>query len=140
MRLERLSKRWTSPIYAFFNPSPDIEYVNGRRCHVFKCAAKRCKQRVRRFLDKGDAGSTSNLRKHALSCWGEVSVKSITALANIEDARESVNSNQETGSITASFERKGKGKMTYSHRQHTKTETKYVGSIVCGTFADPNTR
>ena len=31
-----------------------------------------------------------------------------------------------TGSITAAFERKGKGKITYSHRQHTKMETKYV--------------
>ena len=28
------------------------------------------------------------------------------------------------GSITAAFERTGKGKVTYSHRQHTKAETK----------------
>jgi hypothetical protein len=138
MGLERLSKKWTSPIYAFFNPTPDIEYVNGRRCHVFTCAAKSCKQRVRRFLDKGDAGSTSNLRKHAVSCWGEASVKSITELSNIKDARESVKSIKETGSITASFERKGKGKVTYSHRQHMKTETKYMGSIILYVFANPS--
>jgi transcriptional/translational regulatory protein YebC/TACO1 len=31
-----------------------------------------------------------------------------------------------TGSITAVFERKGKGKVTYSHKQNTKTETKYI--------------
>ncbi|KAF8500131.1 hypothetical protein F5888DRAFT_1598715, partial [Russula emetica] len=121
---ERLSKRWLSPIYAFFNPTPDIKYVNGCRCHIFKCTAKSCKQRICRFLDKGDAGSTSNLRKHTLSCWGEASVKSITELSNIKDTWESVESVKETGFITASFERKGKGKMTYSHRQHTKTETK----------------
>jgi stalled ribosome alternative rescue factor ArfA len=30
------------------------------------------------------------------------------------------------GSITAAFERKAKGQVTYSHRQHTKQETKYV--------------
>jgi hypothetical protein len=31
-----------------------------------------------------------------------------------------------TGSITAAFEKSGKGKVTFSHRQHTKTEAKYV--------------
>jgi hypothetical protein len=124
MTTECLRKKWTSPIYAFFEPTPDIEYVNGRRCHVFKCTGKSCKQKIRRFLDKGDAGSTSNLRKHALSCWGEPAVASITNLANVKDARESVKGIRETGSITAAFERKGKGKVTYSHRQHTKTETK----------------
>jgi hypothetical protein len=103
---------------------PDIEYVTGRRCHVFQCGAKSCKQRIRRFLDKRDAGSTSNLRKHAISCWGEASVTAIVALADIKDARESVASLKESGSITAAFEKKGKGKVTYSHRQHTKTETK----------------
>jgi hypothetical protein len=127
---DRLSKKWTSPIYAFFGPTPDIEYVSGRRCHVFKCAGKGCKQRIRRFLDKGDAGSTSNLRKHAVSCWGEPSVKAVTDLTNLKDARESVQGIKETGSITASFERKGKEAITYSHRQHTKTETKYVIAIV----------
>ena len=30
------------------------------------------------------------------------------------------------GSITAHFERKGKEKITYSHRPHTKAETRYV--------------
>jgi hypothetical protein len=125
--LEQLSKRWTSPIYTFFNPTPAVEYINGHHCHIFNCAAKSCKQWVHQFLDKDDAGSTSNLWKHALFCWGEASVKFITELSNIKDTRESVKSYQETGSITASFERIGKDKMTYSHRQHMKTETKYVG-------------
>jgi hypothetical protein len=120
----RLSKKWTSPIYAFFKPTLEIEYVSGRRCHVFLCAAKGCKQRIRRFLDKGDTGSTSNLRKHALSCWGELAMKAVMEHANLPDARESVKGLIETGSITAAFERKGKGKITYSHKQHTKTETK----------------
>ena len=31
------------------------------------------------------------------------------------------------GSITASFERTGKGSVTYMHRQYTKMETKFVG-------------
>jgi hypothetical protein len=52
-------------------------------------------------------------------------VSAVTGLSNIKDARESVKGIKETGSITAAFERKGKG-ITYSHRQHTKTETKYA--------------
>ena len=30
------------------------------------------------------------------------------------------------GSITAAFERIGKGKVTYSHHQHDKTQTRFV--------------
>jgi hypothetical protein len=123
---ERLRKKLTSPVYAFFQPTPDIEYVSARRCHVFICAAKGCKQRIRRSLDKGDAGSTSNLRKHAVACWGEASVKAVTELASLGDARETVNGLRQTGSITAAFESKGKRKVSYSHKQHTKTETKFV--------------
>lgn len=104
---------------------PDIEYVNARRCHVFKCAAKSCEQHIRRFLDKADAGSTSNLRRHAISCWGEASVKAVLGPANLKEAHGSVKDIKKTGSITASFERKGKGKVSSSHKQHTKAETKY---------------
>ena len=30
------------------------------------------------------------------------------------------------GSIMTAFERKGKGKVTFSHRQHTKAQTRFV--------------
>ena len=33
-------------------------------------------------------------------------------------------------SITAAFERVAKSKVTYSHRQHTKTEARYVIAII----------
>lgn len=70
------------------------------------------------------AVSTSNLCKHAISCWGEASVTAITTLSGIKDAQESVTSIKESGSVTAAFKKKGKGKVSFSHRQHTKTETK----------------
>ena len=66
---ERLTKEWTAPIYAFFLPTPVIEYIKGRHCHAFRCAAKSCQHYVRRFLDTGDAKSTSNMWKHAKKCW-----------------------------------------------------------------------
>jgi stalled ribosome alternative rescue factor ArfA len=34
------------------------------------------------------------------------------------------------GTITTSFERKGKGKVSYSHRQHTRTETRYESLLI----------
>jgi hypothetical protein len=53
--LARMSKKWTSPVYVFFKPTPDIKYKDGRRCHVFECAAGSCKGKnsryVSRFLD-----------------------------------------------------------------------------------------
>ncbi|KAJ8591954.1 hypothetical protein M405DRAFT_700280, partial [Rhizopogon salebrosus TDB-379] len=121
---ERLQKGWTSPVYAFFEPTPSIEYVDGRRSHVFKCMGKGCKQRVRRYLDKGDAKSTSNMAKHAKSCWGPEAYEAAQDAKSAGAAREGViKSLLRSGTITSSFERKSKGKVTYSHRQHTKTET-----------------
>jgi hypothetical protein len=70
----RLSKDWTSPVYVFFRQEPRIEYFKDRRLHVFACAAGKCRGKnrrdVRRFLDTGDAKSTSGLRRHAKNCWG----------------------------------------------------------------------
>ena len=109
--------------------NPSIEYVGGRWCHTFHCAGRSCKQKIHPFLDKGDAGSTSNLRKHAISCLGEPSVKAVMDCANMKNACQSVDEIKHTRSITAAFERKGKGKITYSHRQHSKTETKYVPTL-----------
>ncbi|KDR67834.1 hypothetical protein GALMADRAFT_79372 [Galerina marginata CBS 339.88] len=125
--LKRLSKDWNSPIYVFFKPEPAIEYVKGRCVHVFECAAKPCKGRggcyVRRYLDTGDAKSTGNLRKHAKVCWGEDAVAAADDTKDVRAAREALglmkNANR---SITAVFKRIGKDKITYSHRQHTKTE------------------
>ena len=112
-----------------------------KRLHVWKCESIYgiqghiwvwhfcwwgCKQHIHCFLDKGDAGSTGNLRKHAVSCWGETAVTAVASLPNIKEARKSVIDFKNTGSITAAFEKKGRGKLTYSHRQHTKTETKCV--------------
>jgi hypothetical protein len=63
-------------IYVFFNQIPAIEYIKERCVHVFKCAATHCKGKLNghmvcRYLEMGDAKSTSNLRKHAKVCWEE---------------------------------------------------------------------
>ena len=130
IKKERLSNDWNSPVYVFFKPMPSIEYINRRRVHVFECRAKHCKGKgngrmVRRYLDTGDAKSTSNLRKHARLCWGVETVAEADETKNYGAASEIIKLHKD-GSITESFERKGKGKVTYSHRQHTTTQSRCV--------------
>jgi hypothetical protein len=119
---ERLSKKWTSPIYAIYHPTPTIEVVDGRRAHVFACTVKACKYKCRR---KGDAFSTGNLRRHVKSCWGEEALNAAESASDVKEAREKVvKPLLRSGSIDMLFERQAKGKVTYSNRQHTKVETR----------------
>jgi hypothetical protein len=122
-------KRWDAPVYAFFRPTPAIIYVEGRKVHVFECAASHCKCKtrfVRRYIDTGDISSTSNLRRHAIRCWGDEAVAAADKTSNDKVAREALSNKEPNRSITAAFERVGKGKVTYAHHQHTKTEARYI--------------
>ena len=116
-------EKWTSPVYALYRPFPTIGHENGRRYHEFHCFGRSCKKTIRRYLDKKDASSTGNMQKHAKTCWGADVVKAAMDTENAEDARK-VLSKHKDGSIAAAFQVKGKGKVTYSHRQHTRMETR----------------
>lgn len=122
-------EEWNSPIYVFFKPTPTIECIKGQRVHVFECAATHCKGKgngriVRRYLDTGDAKSTENLQKHAKLCWGEEVVAAADNTKDIHVAREALEKKSVDSSITSAFERVSKGKVTYSHRQHTTAEAR----------------
>jgi hypothetical protein len=56
-------------------------------------------------------------------------MKTICGAKDLAAARNRITEYTDKGSITASFEQKGKGKVTYRHRQHTRTETR--AEIVC---------
>ena len=137
---ERMAKDWTSPIYGFFQARPVIEVVAGRRCHEFQCAAPLCKGKgaqariVRRYLDKADRNSTSNMHKHAKNCWGEEIVSQALETKGsltIDEVRKSLaGAKVQNGSIVAAFERKGKGVVTFSTRQHTYEETRLINKVI----------
>jgi hypothetical protein len=116
----------------FFNSIPSIEYIKERRVHVFECNAKHCKGKgngrmVRRYLDTTDAKSTGNLRKHARVCWGDEAVVAADQTRDVRTARDALEKmSTKDGSILEAFGRVAKSKVTYSHRQHTKTETRCV--------------
>ncbi|KAH9911967.1 uncharacterized protein BXZ73DRAFT_56690 [Epithele typhae] len=124
-----MDRGWDSPIYGFFKPIPKVASdVNGRRMHIFECTAKSChKKSVNRYIDKGDATSTGNMTRHAKGCFGDEAVKRATkADMTPAEVRQRFGKNaSESGDITSFFERNGKGPVTYSHRQHTRTETRY---------------
>ena len=128
--IDRLSKSWDAPVYVFFKPTPSVQYINKRKVHVFECAASPCRYRtkfVRRFLYTSDASSTSNLRRHARFCWGEDALAAADETRDVKTAREALGKHKGlNGSITAAFKRVGMGKVTYSHRQHTKLESRHV--------------
>jgi hypothetical protein len=66
----------------------------------------------------------SGLRRHAKHCWGKETVVEMSTAKDIDTARHALKgATLRDGSITAVFERTGKGKITYSHRSHTKSET-----------------
>jgi hypothetical protein len=80
---------------------------------------------VRRYLDTTDAKSTSNLRKHAKVCWGEEAVAAVDQTRDVLTAREALERmKMKDGSILEAFQRVAKSRVTYSHRQHTTTETR----------------
>ncbi|KAM6490969.1 hypothetical protein JOM56_013589, partial [Amanita muscaria] len=123
---ERLKKKWSSSVYAFFKPDPIIEQVGDDRIHAFVCNAVQCLwngkngRYIRRNLSTKDATSTGNLRSHAKKCWGEEIVKKVSKSGNVHNTRAILEKcSLKDGTITAAFERVGKDSVTYSHRQHT---------------------
>ncbi|KAG1730979.1 uncharacterized protein EDB91DRAFT_1239010 [Suillus paluster] len=99
---------WTSLIYVFFEPVPEIEYHDKHCCHK-------------------DAKSTSNRQKHVKSCWGDAALQAVMESGNTAAAQDGLTGHYilllHTLSIKTSLEQKGKGKVMYSHCQHTCSET-----------------
>src|SRR6266478_7307544 len=108
--IERLSKEWTAPIYAFFHATPIVKCISGCRVHGFQCLAKHCRvkngREVRHYLNTSDRKSTGNLRKHAKLCWGEDEVEAADQTKDVVAARGAINiSKLKDGSLMAAFER-----------------------------------
>jgi len=127
----RMSKKRTSPVYVFFKKTLQIEYKGDRRSHVFECAAGRCKGRngryIYRYLNKGDANSTTNLLHHARICWGTEAVEAATTTRDLDAAHDVLAKTKlRDGSILTEFQRIGKSKVTYRHTQHTTSEARYA--------------
>ena len=102
-----------APVYAFFKPIPNIKYIDSHCCHLFQCAALECKHKLRvlqRFLDMGDAKSTSNMWKHAKRCRGDEVVMSADQVKNVNVVQATtVKGTLDPQLIMVAFKQKGKG-------------------------------
>ena len=78
---------------------------------------------VHHYLDTSDAKSTGNLRKHARICWGVETVATADEARNYGAALDALKKVKD-GSITEAFQQIGQAKVTYSHRQHTTTQSR----------------
>ena len=115
---ERLSKGWRSPVYGFFKPDIMIGYEGQQKFHYFHCAAKKCRGQkgihgVRCFQDSKDHAATSNLKSHAIKCFGQDVVD--TAFKKTEPKNPNT-------SIFAAFARQDQRPVKVSHRALTKSE------------------
>jgi hypothetical protein len=61
-------------------------------------------------------------------CWGDEAVNAADNTKDLDGARNVLAKSglKRNGSITEAFQRIGKNKVSYSHRQYTYTETRYV--------------
>ena len=118
MIVERLQANWRSAIYGFFQANVSVGYDEGRKYHFFKCASRNCKGKgqkgVRRYQDSKDRAATSNLKSHAVKCFGQDAVDA--AFEKTQSGRD--------GSIFAAFARQGQQPVKISHRAHTTEETR----------------
>nr|GAT44897.1 predicted protein [Mycena chlorophos] len=123
--LERLSKTWNSAAYAFFKWPPSADVCKGRPAHVFTCARPKCNHQVNRYLDSSDKGSTSNMIRHIKGkCFGQAAWEAADELSAKEARKNIVSPLLTTGKITTTFQRTGKGKVTFSSIPHTHAEIK----------------
>ncbi len=131
--IERLQKGWKAPVYALYRPDVEIVHKGTRVIHRFFCAGPGCKQYVNRYIDGNDSTSTSNLRTHIKKCvgWGPGTLEAIDKVNTKEEALKALQkvTRGEVASIKMAFERTGKGKVSYSTRQLTTTESRYVRTI-----------
>ncbi|KAF8119640.1 hypothetical protein EV363DRAFT_1180715 [Boletus edulis] len=115
--VEALKKTWRSPIYTFFSDVVSVQYHNSRPCHFFPRAARKCKTAlggVRRYQDTKDKSSTTNLKHHAIGCFGKDAVT---------NALKGKDANPNSGSIFAASARQGQQPVRYNHRTHSNPST-----------------
>ncbi|KAG6805793.1 hypothetical protein H0H92_013984 [Tricholoma furcatifolium] len=128
--LECLQATWRSPVYGFFKPEVKVVYDGKRKAHVFYCTAKKCKTTgyVKRYQDSKDRSATSNLKTHAMKCFGEDVIKAAFT-GDSATARD--------GSIFAAFARQGQQPISVSHRALTSDETRARIALWCAESSRP---
>ena len=118
-----------SPIYAFFNPTPHVVKVDGWCTHEFLWSVRGVPRSrfATTWISKTHALLRYNMHKHARRCWGDETLEVADLAKSVNEICDRiVRSILRNGSITTAFKHNTKGKITYSHRQHTRAKTRCV--------------
>ncbi|KAI0083812.1 hypothetical protein BDY19DRAFT_998288 [Irpex rosettiformis] len=125
-QLARLQVNWTAVVYVFYKTGVTIVHVGGRHTLQFHCDGLGCKSSVLHYLGMHDSTSTRNLRKHIQTCksWGEEAL-AIAKRAGLraDKTHKCFKDIVRSRSIKKAFECTGKGKVSYSLCQHTRSKT-----------------
>ncbi|PPQ84145.1 hypothetical protein CVT24_002213 [Panaeolus cyanescens] len=113
--LKALDETWKSPIYAFFDTPPVIKEGAHGKLGPF----------VRRYVDTANAKSTSNLKIHAVKCWGPDLVRRGLAQESRQAVKEGLaNVKMKDGKLTAVFKRAPGAVVSYLLVELSYTETR----------------
>ena len=118
-KIKHLKKTWCLVVYGFFKNKVVIGYEEGRKYHLFKCAAKCCKGKggVQHYQDSQDCMAMSNLKIHSMKCFGADAVD-----ATFKKSPVTIPG----ASIFASFAQLGQWAVSFLHWAHTSDETRFV--------------
>ncbi|KAF8870867.1 hypothetical protein BD779DRAFT_1454757 [Infundibulicybe gibba] len=118
--IERLQTAWRSAVYTFFKRNVKIGFDNGCKYHFFICTARKCKGSgsVRCYQDSKDHAATSNLKTHALKCFGA---------AAVDAAFKKTTPLTQDGSLFSAFAHQGQCSATITHRAHNIDESRWAG-------------
>ncbi|KAF8232978.1 hypothetical protein L208DRAFT_1269165, partial [Tricholoma matsutake] len=107
--IARLHAIWHSAVYGFFKPKILIDYDNGHKYFLSMCS----KIGVHHYQDSQDQATTSNLKVHAMKCFG---ADGVNAIFNQSP------STAPSRSIFATFAHLGQKVVSFSHCAHTSDE------------------
>ena len=122
-KIECLKKTWHLAVYSFFKNKVVIGYEEGRKYHLFKCAAKHCKGKggIWCYQDLQDCVATSNLKMHAIKYFDADAVDAAFKMGPVTIPG---------ASIFASFAQLGQWAVSFSHQAHTSDETRFVSLLL----------
>ncbi|KAJ3764885.1 hypothetical protein FB446DRAFT_795604 [Lentinula raphanica] len=67
-RIKKDLMKRKSPVYAFFNAEPEIQFGENDEPKYLVYSCSHCGEKIRQGLQTGDRGSTGNMRDHVKRC------------------------------------------------------------------------
>jgi len=123
--------KYDALVYALYHQPTVSLCDDGRLALKFTCVRPDCKRRgkpLNRYEHHAtgpDNGSTGGLRHHVISCWGKAKLVKVDATKSKGAAEEKVRRTKQ-GTLTFLFGSGNSSKFTFSFKNHTPHEIRFV--------------